>query len=73
MYLIRQLTLISLEYNMRIFVEFLPGRFNVLSDALSRQNFKKFWKESKRKGLIMDERPEQLSSKLWPISKIWQW
>ena len=69
MYLIHLITLNNLVDNRKVFVKHLRSEENVLSDALSRMNFKKFWK------LVpptMHHFPSTVSPLIWPVSKLWQ-
>ena len=69
MFLIRLLVLNNLKFNRRIWVKHVKSAENILADALSRLNFKKFWKFAPRN---MDRTPTKLPEELWPASKLWQ-
>ena len=45
MFLLRLLTLNGLQFNRRVSVCYVKSADNILSDALSRLQFKRFWKE----------------------------
>ena len=66
--LLRILTLDNLRYNRRVFVKYVTSKNNLLADALSRFEMNKFW--SKAPG-TMNRTKSELSSKVWPIDKIW--
>ena len=68
MKLIRLLVLNNLRHNSRIFVKHIFGSKNVLADALSRMNFKQFWKHAPENTCT---KPEKLPKELWPPSKLW--
>ena len=69
MYLVRLLTLNNLLHNRRVFVKFISTKKNTLADALSRLQFKRFFKH---RGPNMRRHPSPLPNELWPASKIWQ-
>ena len=68
MYLLRLLVLNGLRHNIRVFGEWVEGAENTLSDHLSRQRIRKFKQLSPR----ADKFPQELSTALWPASKLWQ-
>ena len=67
MYLLRVLVLNGLKFNRRIFARYISTKNNYLSDALSRLDFKRF----RRLGPQMNEFPDQISPKIWPVEKAW--
>ena len=69
MNLLRMLTLNNLKYDRRIFVKHVKGKNNGKSDALSRFQFKRFFRLSPAN---VNKFPDQLPTELWPLSKIWQ-
>ena len=69
MRLLRLLTLDNLKWNRRIFVEHIPGKNNDLSDALSRLDFQRFFKDAPS---TVNKYPENLPTCIWPLSKIWE-
>ena len=69
MYLIRQLTLLCLRINTRIFAKWIRGSDNILPDLLSRQKIDKFKGVSAH--LNMDRYPEVLPEALLSVSRIW--
>ena len=71
MVLVRMLTLRSLEFNTRIFAQWVQGSQNSLSDALSRMNFKRFWKLLEQDKRDVNPNPTPLLAELWPPQKIW--
>ena len=66
--LIRIITLLNLRANRRLFARHLSTHLNLLPDALSRLNFKKFWALAPRE---MAKQPCNLPKVFWPPSKIW--
>ena len=68
MKLIRCLVLNGMRYNRRILVRYVKSSENVLSDSLSRLDFKRFWR-STLKG--MNRLPDPMPKEIWPIEKIW--
>ena len=69
MYLIRLLTLNKLLYNRIVSVKYISTRNNYLSDLLSRQKLADFLAVAPAN---VRNRPDTLSTQLWPASKIWQ-
>ena len=59
MYLIRLLTLNNLVYNRRVFARHVSSKDSFLSDALSRLQFKRFWKLAPKD---MNTSPSQVST-----------
>lgn len=70
MVIIRIITLISLHHNCRIFAKWIKSEDNTLSDALSRGQFKRFWKHANPG---TDEHKTELPRYVWPIPKEWVW
>lgn len=69
MKLIRIMTLTCLKNNTRVFVKHLPGKFNILSDSLSRNNLRRFFKFAPTP--ILRSQPEILPPSVWPLKKEW--
>lgn len=69
MKLIRIITLTSLRNNTRFFLRHIPGKFNVLSDSLSRMDFKRFLRFAPKDNLR--SQPEKLPPSIWPIRREW--
>ena len=69
MKLIRVLALQGIRFNRCIKVKYVHSRDNVLSDALSRLDFPRFWKHAPA---TVHSEPNPISSKLWPIEKFGQ-
>ena len=67
MKLIRLLTLNNLKFNRRIFVRHIEGKNNVLSDALSRLDLKRFFSLAPK---TTQPYPDTISQQIWPVSKI---
>ena len=68
-YLLRMLTLNNLCFNRRIRVEYVDTKTNLLSDALSRLQFDRFFRNAPEN---VKRFPEQLPAEIWPVSRIWQ-
>ena len=68
MKLIRILTMDNLKNNRRIFVKHVVSEENVLADALSRHNLKKFWEKAPAD---MRKQPDPINQAVWPVTKIW--
>ena len=69
MKLIRMIALDCIRYNRKIFVLHVASEKNVLANALSRQNFQKFWKfapENMRKNL------DPIPQDIWPAIQLWR-
>ena len=66
--LIRILTFNNLQFNRRVFVKYVRSQDNVLADALSRADFKRFWKHAP---VTMTKFPDKIPEQLWPVSKVW--
>ena len=68
MVLLRIITLECLKNNTRIKAEYIESEKNILSDALSRMNFDRFWKNAPDD---MEEYPTSLPEAIWPMEKVW--
>ena len=68
MKLLRMLTLNNLRYNRRVFVKYVKSKDNILSDALSRLDFDKFFKHAPKN---VQQFPAKLPEELWPLLKLW--
>ena len=66
MVLIRIITFTSLKHNVSCFVRYVKSADNVLPDALSRNDMTRFWR------INVEQVPQELPSKIWPIRKIWK-
>ena len=67
MKLIRIITLNNLKFNRRIHARWISTKDNELSDVLLRDQMGRFC----RLGKNMNDRPDIMSSMIWPIGKIW--
>ena len=72
MVLIRMITLEGLRHNVRIHAKHVRSKENFLADSLSRLNFREFYKDVDRLGIVLDEEPESIPEELWPIQKLWK-
>ena len=71
MKLIQFIALQGIHFNHGVsvrFVRFVRSKQNVLPDALSRMDFKRFWTNAPKS---MNPLPTKLPEQLWPIQKIW--
>ena len=68
MELLRLLTLNNLKYNRRVFIRHVAGKTNILSDALSRLEFAKFFRLAP-KGV--NEYPDKVHEAIWPLFPLW--
>lgn len=68
MILIRMLVLASLKVNCRIFGEWISTKRNVLADALSRKDYKKFWQFAPKN---TQKEKRSLPKCVWPIPQQW--
>ena len=68
MVLIHIIVLEGLLQNVRIYAKHVPGKSNILSDLLSRQQLRKFHAHSQNKYKML---PTQVDERLWPMEKIW--
>ena len=68
MKLIRILTLNNIKFNRQIRVVHVRSERNVLADALSRNDFVRFWRNAPK---LMSPTVSQIPSWFWPIDKIW--
>ena len=68
MVLLRIIVLEGLIRNVRIYAKHVKTKLNGKADALSRLQFKRFWRLS---GDNMDAFPSSIPEEIWPINKIW--
>ena len=66
--LLRLLALDNLHFNRKVKVIYVKSKLNVLADAISRLDFKRF-KQSV--AWNMDKHPTPIREDLWPLLKIW--
>ena len=69
MKLLRILTIENMRCNRRVFVRFVKTKENVLADALSRMDLKRFWKNAPKS---MNPQSDTLPSSIWPVQKVWR-
>ena len=67
MRLLRFIVLEGLLRNVRIYAHYIRSKDNILSDALSRLQFQRFWKA----GPHMRPLPEDVPEQIWPLDKVW--
>ena len=68
MKLLRLLTLNNLRHDRCVFVRHVKGKNNQLSDALSRQNLRRFFALAPK---TVNPYPDHIHPDLWPLTKIW--
>ena len=68
MKLLHMITLDGIKYNRRVVVEYVRSKDNGLSNALSRMNFREFWRLAPA---TMQPLPLQIPQDIWPVTKIW--
>ena len=68
MWLLRLITLEGLQHNRHVFAKYVRMKSNFLADSLSRLKIKKF-KKLAPSGV--NPNPDRISSRIWPVSKIW--
>ena len=71
MVLIRLVVLECLAYNVRLFAKYVESEKNNFSDALSRNQMKRFHKDAVKYKKVFDDYPREIPQELWPIEKLW--
>lgn len=69
MKLIRILTLTCLRHNTRVFLRHVEGKFNTLSDSLSRMDLKRFFRFAPPGTELRQQ--EKLPPSVWPLKPEW--
>ena len=69
MILLRILVFECMIHNIRLSVKYIETFKNILADALSRQDFKRFWENAPE---YTQGEPDEIPAALWPIDKIWK-
>ena len=67
MVLIRLIMVECMQHNVKVNAKYVPSKQNVLSDALSRLDFKRFWKH----GRHMESENTAPPADMWPPESIW--
>ena len=67
MVLLRKLVLNGLKWNHRVAAKYVSTKANYLVDSLSRGQ----WKQFHTLELHMNQFPDEISDKIWPINKVW--
>ena len=67
MVLLRLIVTEGMTHNVRITAKHVGTKVNAKADALSRLDFKRFWKLA----VGMNENPTPTPAEIWPMSKIW--
>ena len=68
MKILRLIALDGIKYNHRVYVKYVKSKENILADALSRFEFKKFWRNAPK---TMNRFPDEIPEHIWPVDKIW--
>ena len=71
MKLARLIILTCLSYNVRIFAKYVTTKDNDLSDALSRNQMKRFWDIVHTSGISMENMPCEVPIELVPVTQFW--
>ena len=64
----RLIMLQGMKNNVRIYAKHIKSENNMLSDALSRLQFDRFWKHVPA---TMEKLQTPVPEEIWPIDKIW--
>ena len=67
MYLLRLLVLEGLWFNRKLRAVYINTKRNVLSNALSRNQMKRFFSSAPE----MHKKPDVINPELWPVWKVW--
>ena len=63
------LAFICIKNNLRVFVEFVRSKDNILADSLSRLDYKRFWKFARKDmNILADPIPDWI----YPVNKVWE-
>ena len=68
MQLLRILVLNRLKFNRKLIVKYVSTKDNFLADSLSRRQMTRF----RKPGPHMNQMACEISSNIWPMSKVWQ-
>ena len=68
MKLIRVIALQGIAFSHRVRVLYIRSKQNILPDALSRLDFKRFWRAAPAS---MHKTPTNLPEQLWPVEQVW--
>ena len=69
MVLIRIITLLGLNHNVRVMAKHVSTKMNSIADALSRFESARFVKLTKN--MNFDANMTEIPQELWPLSKVW--
>ena len=58
-----------MTYNIRLSVQYIETFKNILADALSRQDFTRFWDNAPS---YTRKTPDPITEQLWPVEKVWK-
>ena len=72
MYLLRILIINNMQFNSRVYCQYIRSQDNKESDALSCLQLNRFFKKINRKRERIDAEPSKIVDFLWPVSKIWK-
>lgn len=71
MRLIRHITYLTIQWNVRIFCRHVAGFKNRQADLLSRMKITTFIREARQQERVIDKHPTELPHCLWPVP--WSW
>ena len=71
MILIRKLTLKCLKHNLRLTVQYIETKKNILPDLLSRLKIDRFHKTAKKMKLHMNSTEDCPTAEVWPLEQFW--
>ena len=66
--LIRLIAWTGIVHNRKVQVKYVKSKENVLSDSLSRLDFKCFWTNAPK---TLKAKPDKLPDAIWPVEHIW--
>ena len=69
MKLIRILTLNGIQHNSRIWVKYVRSADNILADALSRFDWKRFWANAPED---INKQPDEIDPRILPPIRLWE-
>ena len=71
MVLIRKLTLMSMERNLRVFAKFIKTKDNCFAVSLSHFQMQRFWRLTREHHMYMSQEPTSIPSDFLPVERLW--